>query len=555
MIIEPPKLDDRCPIHGLAISPGLAQGPAYVHRDILNRVLFQYTVPDDQLDDEWDRIQNAVDAIEQELDLSAARITRELGQEMAKIFEAHRLLLCDPVLHQEFERELHSRRVNAEDVVKAVLDRYEQKIRSVESGMLSERGDDIADLSRRLLRVLSGTPEHTITQCPRGSVLVARQLLPSECVHLKRLGIAAVVMERGGTTSHAALLTREMGVPAISGLPGIKKRIENGDTLLVDGNNGTLVLHADEKARINFLRRLDEQEKVTQKFQSRCHQPANTIDGATIGVMANVGCRSDVQQAVDNGADGVGLYRIEHHFLTRSSLPSEEELLSELTDALEPMANLEITIRLLDTGGDKRMPWLDLPYEPDPFLGRRGIRFLLAWPELLRTQLRVLLRLSTQAPINLLIPMVTTSDEVQRTRIELDRVAHEMKITAPRLGVMIETPAAALCANSVTQHADFVSIGSNDLTQYTMVAGRENPLVSEYFDDRHPAVMRLIEMVCSESRGLPVSVCGELAGDCSSTERLLGMGICTLSVAPPLIPKVKDTIRGIGVSQTSPTCK
>ena len=545
--------DTECRIAGLAISPGLATGRAYVHEDILERVLFRHTVNDDQLDDEWSRIQAAIESIDCELVRSASRVERELGRDLAAIFESHRQLLHDPSLHREFGKELQDRRVNAEEVVRSVLARHEVQIRSLESGKLSERGDDIADLSRRLLRVLSGTPEHTITKCPAGSVLIARQLLPSECVHLKRCGIAAVVIERGGATSHAALLTREMGVPAVSGISAATDRITSGNSVLVDGDVGAVVVHAAELTRKEFMTRLRAQNVIRERLRSHCRQPAVTKDGQTIRVMANAGCRPDVQQAVEDGADGIGLFRMEQHFLTKSSLPTRDELFAELREALEPAKGLEVTVRLLDTGGDKRMPWLDLPHEPDPFLGRRGVRFLLAWPELLRAQLQALLRLSREMQLNVLIPMVTRTDEVQRVRSELTLAAAKLNVEPLRLGAMIETPAAALCARQIAQHCDFLSIGTNDLTQYTMVAGRENPLVNDYFDDEHPAVMRLIRMVCMESRCRPVSVCGELAAS-SVIELLLNLQVRILSVAPPLIPQVKEQVRKVTLTPEYMAC-
>ncbi|MCA9216874.1 MAG: phosphoenolpyruvate--protein phosphotransferase [Planctomycetales bacterium] len=521
-----------------------------MHRDILDQLQFRYSVSDDKIDDEWNRIKTALDVVDGDLQRSAARVDQELGQKMAAIFEAHRVLLRDPSLVSEFERELHERRVNAEDIVKSVLSRYELRLRADENTALSERGDDIADLSRRLLRVLTGTREHTITQCPPGCVLVTRQLLPSECVHLKRRGIAGVVIERGGATSHAALLTREMGVPAVSGVAGATDLILNGEQLLVDGNAGTVTVRASAESIAEFDGRLCEQNKVQAVHLSHCHDPAVTQDGQVIQVMANVGCEADVQLAVKNGADGIGLYRIEYHFLMMSTLPSEDELYHELRNALKPAMGLDVTVRLLDTGGDKCMPWLDLPHEPDPFLGRRGARFLLAWPELLRTQLRVLLRLSGETSLGILIPMVTRADEVQQVRSALTQEAEKMNIACPRLGVMIETPAAALCVSQIALLCDFLSIGSNDLTQYTMVAGRENPLVADYFDDEHPAVMRLIRIICHESRGLPVSVCGELAASPTAVEELVHKGVTILSVVPPLVPRVKDQVRAIAQHRT-----
>lgn len=534
---------------GLAISPGLAFGHAYVHEDILNCSQFQYAVDDDHLDEEWNRIQQAIAQVLNDLATSRQRVAKELGQEMAAIFDTHQLMLHDPALEADMMGELHQRRVNAEEVVKSVLAGFEQQIRANESGMLSERGDDVADLSRRLLRVLTGTPEHSIKRCPPGAVFVARQLFPSKCIYLKQIGVRAVVIERGGSTSHAALMTREMGIPAVSGIVDITSLVSTGDHLLIDGNNGTVIANASKSTTSRFLSDVESCQKAHQQHQLHCCEPAVTVDGQSIQVLANVGCRTDIEQAAKCGADGIGLYRIEHHFLARQTLPTEEELLDELGSALAAAGDLEVTVRLLDTGGDKRIPWIDLPHEPDPFLGRRGIRFLLAWPDLLRTQLTVLLKQSLQTRLSILVPMVTQAEEMRLVREEMCSVATELGIEIPPLGAMIETPAAALCIAQIAEHCDFCSIGSNDLTQYTMVAGRENPLVADYFDDQHPAVLRLIRIAAKESGGMPLAVCGELASSGTALQKLLDAGIRTLSVAPPLIPEVKSRCRAARVDQ------
>jgi phosphotransferase system enzyme I (PtsI) len=260
--------------------------------------------------------------------------------------------------------------------------------------------------------------------------------------------------------------------------------------------------------------------------------------------MANVGCREDVEHAVASGADGIGLYRTEHIYLSRQSPPSERTVLQRLREALSSMPDKPVVLRLLDAGGDKKMPFLNVEPEQNPFLGKRGIRLLLEHEDLLTIQLRAFLRISTDHDIRIMVPLVTVAEDMKRTRALLLAAAADLDNgKPPPLGAMLETPAAALCVRDIAQHAEFLSVGTNDLTQYTMVAGRENPLVSNYFIDDHPAVMRLLKMIADEADGCPVSICGELAGRPDALPALLDLGITTLSVAPPLIPEIKEHIR------------
>jgi phosphoenolpyruvate-protein kinase (PTS system EI component) len=272
------------------------------------------------------------------------------------------------------------------------------------------------------------------------------------------------------------------------------------------------------------------------------------LDGVATAVMANIGCREDAVLAAENGADGVGLYRLEQLYLSRKALPTEDELLEIMRSTVEPVAGKPITVRLLDVGADKKLPSVDLGSEVNPFFGRRGVRVLLAYPELLHTQLRALVRLSREQDVHILVPMVTLAQEMKRLRELLVAATAEVGAKRqPPLGAMIETPAAALCVAEIMKHADFLSIGTNDLTQYTMAAGREDPLVSDYFRDDHPAVLRLLRLVSEAVGNTPLALCGELAGRVDVLPFLLAVGIRSLSVAPPLVPTVKWAVRQIRV--------
>jgi phosphoenolpyruvate-protein kinase (PTS system EI component) len=331
----------------------------------------------------------------------------------------------------------------------------------------------------------------------------------------------------------------------LAGLPGLVSRIRSGDEALVDAFRETLIISPDPERHRDFDRRLEEYRASLLTCKWKCHRPAITRDHQTITVAANLAVRASVEAVMENGADGVGLLRIEELYFGRE-LPSEEELFSELQRLLAPLREKPVTIRLLDIGGDKTIPSLRLPFESNSLLGRRGVRLLLAYPQLARAQLRTLLRLSQAQDIRILVPMVTIERDMQQMRELLTAVAHEMGIEQlPTLGAMIETPAAALTVGQIAKHADFLSVGTNDLTQYTLVAGRDSAAVSDYYEETHPSVLRLLGIIVAEASGKPVTICGEMAGREEVIPTLLELGFRALSISPPLIPATKELIRSI----------
>jgi phosphoenolpyruvate-protein kinase (PTS system EI component) len=358
--------------------------------------------------------------------------------------------------------------------------------------------------------------------------------------------VAAVVVEALGQGSHAALLAREKGIPTVAGFPGILSRVGSRTELLVDGFRGTLVIAPQEVTRAEFQERIANWRSALVRCQAACHQPARTLDGQRIDVEANVGIADDMELALDNGADGIGLLRIEQLYLARPSPPTEEELLGELGRLIAPLGNRRVTIRLLDIGGDKPLPYLGMPPSPNPSLGRRGVRLLLDYAQLVRTQMGAILRLAQEHPVQVLIPMVTLEDDVRRTRETFDALCAERKIkTPPALGAMVETPAAALAVPTLARYVDFFSVGTNDLTQYTLAASRDDASVNDYYLDSHESILRLLGIILADATGRPVSLCGELAGREAMVPRLLGMGFRSLSIAPSLIPTTKALIRTI----------
>jgi phosphoenolpyruvate-protein phosphotransferase len=538
--------ESEATLAGRGIAPGLAMGLAWVVSDPLHWGGPTTPIGKDDVEKESIRLRHAFEETLAELDQHARRIEGEFDAALAGIFRAHGEMLRSLFASGELERELRESLLTAEAVVGRVLQRWYRKIQAIENQTLRQRADDVLDLGRNIIRRLRGEQGAGFQAVPEGSILVAQQLLPSDVVLIPRSRVAAVVVEALGQGSHAALLAREKGIPTVAGFPGILSRIGGRTELLVDGFRGTLVVAPQEVTRADFQERIAEWRAALIRCQGACHQTARTLDGQRIDVEANVGIADDMALALDNGADGIGLLRIEQLYFARPGPPTEEELSSELERLISPLGNRRVTIRLLDIGGDKPLPYLGMPPSPNPTLGRRGVRLLLDYAQLVRTQMGAILRLAQAHPVQVLIPMVTLEDDIHRMRETFDALCAERKVkTPPAFGAMVETPAAALAIPTLASHVDFFSVGTNDLTQYTLAASRDDASVNDYYLDSHESVLRLLGIILADASGRPVSLCGELAGREAMVPRLLEMGFRSLSVAPSLIPTTKALIRTI----------
>jgi len=530
---------------GKGISPGFVRGKAYIFKDILERDYKLYSITEQETENEYTRIEQAFENILNDLTRLTKRVERELDGDFADIFSSHKMILKDPSLLQDIKTELEKERVNAERVIKTVFARYQYNLSSMEHSLLRDRADDIADLAKRLLRSLLGV-EHLLETVPSDVILVSKRLLPSDIVFLRKKSVSGIVVEYCGTASHSAILAREMGIPAVAGITDILEIIENGEELLIDGITGRVILHPDDEQREDFNQRKREYDKVLVNANKSCQNPAITRDGTRISVMANIGSFEDALIASRNGADGIGLYRLEQLYFRQKTLPIENEISNKLCMSLKPVEDLPITIRLLDTCADKELPYLNYPPETNPLFGRRGIRLLLDYRELMSPQINVLLKLSLKFSLRILIPMVTLAEDMRQVREIIETTAKQLGINKiPPVGAMIETPAAALCAAEIARYADFFSIGTNDLTQYVMAAGREEEFLSHYYIQNHPAVLKLMHQVCEAIPDYEIEVCGELAGYPEAIPVLLEMGIKHLSVLPLRIPIIKERIRNV----------
>ena len=531
-------------IHGTPISPGLAEGIVHVHRSLLGPLDAPEGIEQHNVEEEFSRLDVATARISDDLFALATRVEKEIDSRLASVFGAHKSILHDSSLKEELRKEIVENLVSAGSAVKTVFLRWERRFLLMESQIARDKGDDIRDISIRLRNALAGITVHPLDEIPHGSVLATSRLLPSDTVFLADRSASAVLLEYGSFGSHAALFAREMGLPCISGLPNLLTTVPDGALALVDADTGTVTIRPREREKVSFRKKVDDKEHAHHVARQRALSPAVTRDDVTISVLANVGCNDDTEKAMLNGAEGVGLYRMERAYLGRVVPPNTDELLNEMCQTLEAAKGHTVCVRLLDIGTDKPLPFMRFLAETNPSLGRRGIRLLREYPKLLETHLRAVLELAREFDVRVLVPLVTLPDDVAAVKECLTQLGSELQIPSlPKLGAMIETPAAALSAREIAKHVEFMSFGTNDLTQYAFAADRENAAVEQYFNDAADVILRLLRITHEDVPDVPLSVCGELAGRPEHIPKLLQCGIRTLSIAPPLVPIIKEAIR------------
>ena len=539
---------DENMLSGICLSEGMAMGKVYIYQDMLQISDDFYNIEEFQVKSEMNRIKIAIDDVIKDLRISYHRISTDVDSELGEIFKAQELMLRDMSLEKELLAELEKELTNAEQIVIRIFNRWQKIFIDLPDPTFQQKSEDMIDLCRRVVNSLKGIHANPLENVPSGSIIVAKRLLPSDTVFLSRKSVNGVVLEEGGPASHAAILTREFGIPAIGQVSDLLKKVHIDDIIMIDAEAEIARINPKEIEIDNFQIKKYKVDNTILMFKKRCKKQAITRCGRRITVMANIGCREDAQTAVENGAEGIGLFRTETLYMSKKHFPEEDEIYSEMKNILQPCEGLNIVARLLDIGADKSLPYLKTGLESNPVLGLRGIRLLLAYPELLRTQIKTILKLRSIFDIDILIPMVTVIGDIQATITEMEicMAAYGFR-NKPRMGSMIETPAAALDCKRIASHVDFLSIGTNDLTQYTMAACRESTLVSNYFIEDHPAVLKLVSMTVEQSLGRPLAVCGEIASNCKGIKKLLSLGIRTLSVSPSLIPAVKQKIREISL--------
>jgi phosphotransferase system enzyme I (PtsI) len=512
------------------------------------------------LSEEVRRFENACSRAVEELDAVIARVTAQIGEEEAAIFRAHRLLLRDPALIGKVQSAILDQHIDAPAALERVLSEYTTLFARIEDEYLKERLADIRDVVHRIQAHLGHSRSPAAFDLRQPVILVASELLPSQVMACAQLPVAGIVAESGGATGHAAILARSLGIPAVTGLPGILGEVKTGDLIALDGGEGCVHLAPGPEVEAAYRTLQREYATLRDHLVENRDQEAITRDGIRLELLANVNGPADAGLAVRVGASGVGLYRTEYLFLAHPDVPDEEEQFGTYRAVVEAAPNRAVTIRTLDVGGDKRIAYLGTQREPNPALGYRSTRLVADHPDFLQAQLRAILRAACHGSVSLLFPMVTTLQEVRRlkqlveqARADLRRKGVPFRDDVP-FGIMLEVPAAALCIDDLLDEVDFVSIGSNDLIQYVMAADRNNPKVAHLCDPFSPAVFRLLHRIvraCNRHR-TPVTLCGEMAGRLRCFLPLFGMRLRCFSMSPAFVPPLKDLARRISEPMTRP---
>lgn len=536
---------------GTSVSPGIAQGRAVVIACAQGVAPRREVLPG-EVEAELQRFQAALARAEAELvDLRRA-VGERIGASQAAVLEAQRLVVRDPGLKDRVTGIVRDRRVNAEAAVAEVMDEFTRSFDAVPDTYLRERAADIRDVGRRVLSALiEAAPEGSAV--PEGAIVVSEELLPSATARLELARVRGFVTERGGRFSHAAILARSTGTPAVTGVPEAAERIRTGDHLIVDAVAGVVFVNPDRAVREEYDRLEGEIRAYRAGLADEVEAPSATLDGTTIPLLANVNKFSDTEAALLYRAEGIGLFRTEFGFSIRTAFPAEEEQLHALNRTAERFHPRKVVFRMLDLGGDKEVPYFPLPASRNPSLAPRGIRLLLRHPEVMKPQLRAFLRVSAEHPVSILLPVVSGVEEIAEARAVIRQVQAELAAEGKRsnpavpVGAMIEVPSAALLTASLARHVDFFSLGTNDLVQYLLAADREDESSDPWYQPLHPAVLRLIRSMVEAARaaGRPVTLCGDMGGNPDYAELLLGLGLREFSVAPGALPGLRSTVRRI----------
>jgi multiphosphoryl transfer protein len=497
---------------------------------------------------EEERLHDAIDAAKRAIEQDRETVAERAGQAEAAIFDAHLVLLDDEALLEPAQRAIENG-VTAErafyDAAQEVADRY----RALDEPLLQERAADVLDVGRRVVGALTGDQD---TGSTAEGIVIAGELTPADAAALDPGTVTGIATAHGTATAHAAILARALGLPAVVGLGDGVLNIGDGTTVLLDGDNGTIQIDPPEDVRREASERRERATQRSARARERAHETGATKDGTRIEVFANLGSAAEASRAVELGAEGVGLLRTEFLFLDRAELPDEEEQAETLREIARALDGRPLVVRTLDAGADKPLPALPMPPETNPFLGVRGIRLTLERRDVLSTQLRAILRVAADHPVKVMLPMVATLSEIEAARDALADAREQTGIDAPlELGIMVEVPAAALTATRLAEHVDFFSLGTNDLTQYTMAAERGDERLAPLLTGPQPAVLRLVQetVAGAAKHGRWVGVCGELAGDPPTAVLLVGLGVTELSMAPALVPEVKEALRGVELAQ------
>ena len=543
-------------ITGIPASPGIVFGKALVLKEE-KIVLDTQKISEEQVEAEVARFYAGREAAVEQLNSIHQRALKSLGEEKAAIFEGHLMILEDEELEEEIIDYLRSNKVNASVAASKIIDQQVEMLSEIDDEYLKERAGDIRDIGNRLIKNILGMHIVDLGDITEESILVAYDLTPSETAQLNLEKVLGFITDIGGRTSHTSIMARSLELPAIVGTNDVTTRVNTGDYLILDAVNNRVYVNPTQ-AEIDELKTLEaklaEEKAELAKLKDLL---AVTLDGHKVDVVANIGTIRDCEGAHRNGAEGVGLYRTEFLFMDRDQLPSEEEQFIAYKEVVEAMEGRLVVLRTMDIGGDKELPYLNLPKEMNPFLGWRAVRIALDRREILHAQLRAVLRASAFSKLAVMFPMIISVEEIRELKSVLETLKAELRAEGKafdeniQVGVMVETPSAAVNAKFLAKEVDFFSIGTNDLTQYTLAVDRGNELISHLYNPMSPSVLGLIKQVidASHAEGKWTGMCGELAGDERATLLLLGMGLDEFSMSAISVPRIKKLIRHVNYQE------
>lgn len=531
---------------GKSVYKGIVMGPVAVLKKN------DYQVKRARIEDpeaEVKRVKEAVEVSKKQLGRLYDKAVREVGEASAAIFEVHQMMLEDEDYLESMENMIRTELVNAEYAAAATGDNFAEMFAAMDDEYMKARSADVKDISERLVRNLSGEGDNDLSSM-EPSIIVADDLSPSETVQMDKEKILAFVTVHGSTNSHTAILARMMNIPALIGVPMDLNGLKTGMTAVIDGFSGQVIFEPEEDVRKETEKRMQEEAEKQKLLEELKGKENITPDGRKINIYANIGSVGDLGYVMENDAGGIGLFRSEFLYLGRNDFPTEEEQFQAYKQAVQTMAGKKVIIRTLDIGADKQVEYFNLGKEENPALGYRAIRICLKQPEIFKAQLRALFRAAVYGNLSVMYPMITSTEEVEKiyaivAEVEEELKAQEVQYKIPEQGIMIETPAAVMISDRLAEMVDFFSIGTNDLTQYTLAIDRQNEQLDDFYNPHHEAVLRMIRMVVENAHkcGKWAGICGELGADLTLTEQFVRMGVDELSVAPSMILKLRKIVR------------
>jgi len=544
-------------LNGIAASSGVAIGKVFVLEED-DFLVIKKEISGSQIKQELARLKNAMEKTKAELLENQKELNKVLGENYAKIADAHLLILNDPMIQDEVKK-LVNKGTNAEYAVHQVVENFSKTFDLIDNEYFRERKHDLLDVAKKVMRNLLGKTKKSLTDLSEDSIIVAKNLTPADTVNMKEVMVKGFVTEIGGKTSHTALVARSLEIPAVVGLKDVTYKVKQGMPIIVDGNLGLVILDPSEETIENYKREYEIQISYKKELEKFKDLPAVTTDGREVILGANIENPEEVRSTLKHGANAIGLYRSEFMYMSKKTMPTEEEHYQNYSKVAKMMMPYEVIIRTMDLGGDKisRLGLMNIGREANPFMGLRAIRFCLKYPDIFKTQLKGILRASVHGNIKIMYPMISRISEIKQANKILEQAKEELKKEGKKfrddieVGVMIEVPSAAVISDIIAKEVDFLSIGTNDLIQYTMAVDRVNADVAHLYTPMHPAILRLLKNIIDSAHaaGKNVGMCGEMAGDPMYTAILLGLGLDEFSMSAGQIPKVKKIIRSISKTE------